>query len=244
MSASMIINALTAFSVLKTSSPPEVLRHFLYVRSTAISSLLGGPGDTDGSAPSAEVITKSIILFNKTLVDAESIFPKKISRALVLLKNNSLLQDVDVIEVSELSLDVNALWLPEDIRGFIPWISHDNLEDPRVKEVVQAWAENELEKIRENLQRAVDAMNDVDSIVKLRGGVLALWRAGSRVCGNSLPDIDKKFRAIAMARVAEVIRSEAQGLENIADEIRRLLPTGKAKDGNGMYKFWHCLDSF
>lgn len=238
MSASMIINALTAFSVLKTSSPPEVLRHFLYVRSTAISSLLGGPGDTDGSAPSAEVITKSIILFNKTLVDAESIFPKKISRALVLLKNNSLLQDVDVIEVSELSLDVNALWLPEDIRGFIPWISHDNLEDPRVKEVVQAWAENELEKIRENLQRAVDAMNDVDSIVKLRGGVLALWRAGSRVCGNSLPDIDKKFRAIAMARVAEVIRSEAQGLENIADEIRRLLPTGKAKDGNDSISLW------
>jgi len=59
---------------------------------------------------------RSVTLFNRTLHDVEETFPGKLSDALVALKSKSLLQDADVAAVPELSQDINARWMPDDIR--------------------------------------------------------------------------------------------------------------------------------
>ncbi|KAF8245089.1 hypothetical protein K440DRAFT_662987 [Wilcoxina mikolae CBS 423.85] len=219
LSSSLLVSTLTAFSVLKTSSPSEVLRHFLYIRSTALSSLHSG---TDPDA-----ILKSVTLFNKTLKDADATFPGLLSDALVTLKSKSLLQDTEVADLPELGLDVNVRWLPEDIRGFIPWVRHDDLEASRVQEIVRTWAEKEVGKLNESLETFLSAMDCIASIVKLRGGMLALWRSGKQIRRKILSDGNigggENFRNIIMARVVAVMKSVAEDLRGVGEKIEQLL---------------------
>jgi hypothetical protein len=219
LSASLLVPTLTAFSVLKTSSPSEVLRHFLYIRSTALSSLL------TGSDPDA--MLKSVMLFNKTLKDADAIFPGLLSNALVALKSKSLLQDAEVTALPELGLDVNARWLPEDIRGFIPWVRHDDLEASRVQEIVRTWAEKEVGKLNKSLETFLNAMDCIASIVKLRGGMLALWRSGTQTRRKFLSGDNsgggENFRSIIMVRVVAVMKNIAEDLRRVGEKIELLL---------------------
>lgn len=229
----LLVSALTAFSVLKTSSPPEVLRHFLYIRSTALSSLL--------NTADPDIIMSSVALFNKTLGDAATSFPGQLSNALVTMKSKSLLEDVEVSAIPELVLDVNSRWLPDDIRGFIPWVRHDDLESTRAKELVRAWAEKEVVKLNEKLERSVEVMPDIASIVKLRGGFLALWRFGAQIRRKFLLDGNnggENFRSIIVARMVDVMKTVAEELKDVAEKIQSLLdeaeaePEGKSPSGS------------
>jgi len=213
----VLVSTLAAFSIIKTSSPSEVLRHFLYIRSTALSSL------QKGTEPNS--ILRSLALFNRTLHDAEEVFPDKLSDALVALKSKSLLQDAEVVAVPELSLEINARWLPDDIRSFTPWVRHDDLEKVRVKELVQAWAEKETTKLNESLQKTLEAMDEVAAIVKLRSEALTLWRAGAQIRRKLLSDgCGENFRTILKTRVVEVMKSVAEGLRGVAEKVQELLP--------------------
>lgn len=213
------MSTLTAFSILKTSSPSEVLRHFLYLRSTALSSLL--------TSSDPDTVLKLVALFNKTLEDANAIFPGQLSDALVALKSRSLVQDSEVAALPELALDINATWLPEDIRGFIPWVHHDDLEAPRVRELVRLWAEKEVARLNEGLKTYLDAMDCIASIVKLRREIQALWRSGSQVRRKILSDANEgggeNFRNIIMARAIAVMKSVAEDLRGVAEKIEHLL---------------------
>ena len=147
------------------------------------------------------------------------------------LKSRSLLQDNLVIAIPEMVLDVNARWLPEDIRGFIPWVRHDDLESSRARELVRAWAEKEVEKINESLQGTMDGINDVNEIVKLRGGLLALWRGGSQVRRKFLPDgsSGENFRSIILARLVAVMKNMADELSGVGTKIISLLDSAEAE---------------
>ncbi|KAA8913117.1 hypothetical protein FN846DRAFT_772638 [Sphaerosporella brunnea] len=214
----VLVSTLTAFSVLKTSSPAEVLRHFLYIRSTALSSVL--------TSNTPDSILKAIRLLNKTISDADAIFPGKLSDALVALKAKSLLQDTDVLAVPELGLDINARWLPDDIRGYIPWVRHDDLETTRVQEQVRTWADKEISKLNDSLQATLDTMSDLSSIVKLRSGLLSLWRTGAQLRRKfqTGDNTSENFRGIVMLRVVAVTKSVAEDLQEVAEKASSLLP--------------------
>lgn len=210
-----------------------MLRHFLYLRSSALSSLL--------TSPNPDTVLKLVALFNKTLEDANAIFPRQLSDALVALKARSLLQDSEVAALPELGLDINSPWLPEDIRGFIPWVRHDDLEAPRVRELVRLWAEKEVAKLNEGLKAYLDAIDCVASIVKLRREILVSWRSGSQVRRKILSDANEggseTLRNIVMARAIAVMKSVAEDLCRVSEKIEQLLGEAESEpEGERSYK--------
>lgn len=216
ISTDHLITTFTSFSLLKTSSPAEALRHFLFVRSSAMSSLV--------EDPSPDTILKATALFNKTLHDAESVFPKRLSESLSVLKSRSLFTDPDLLGVTELGLDVNGRWLPDDISGFVPWVRHDDLERSRVVELVQAWAERELAVLNTGLGSSLACIDRISELVKLRADILSLWRAGRK---GRRPFIQggEGFREAVGARLAEVLKAKSAGLTAVGQKITDVLYT-------------------
>ncbi|KAG0642684.1 hypothetical protein HOY80DRAFT_602552 [Tuber brumale] len=219
-----LISALSSFSLSKTSSCADVLRHFLFVRSTAISSIL-----TESSVPSAEAILKALLLFNQTLQNAQGLFPKTLSESLLQLKSQSLLQDPDLLGLAELGLGSNGRWLPEQVREFIPWVRHDDLERSRVVEQGKSWATKELENLNIAFEKSLQGIEDIRELVTLRGNILGLWRAGRKGRREFLQK-GEKFRDLTTARLAEILRIRIDGLAAIGHELGELL---KGVDGMG-----------
>lgn len=217
-----LIPALSSFSLSKTSSCADVLRHFLFVRSTAISSIL-----TESSVPSAEAILKALLLFNQTLQNAQGLFPKTLSESLLQLKSQSLLQDPGLLSLAELGLDSNGRWLPEEVREFIPWVRHDDLERSRVVEQGKSWATKELEILNTAFEKSLQGIEDIRELVTLRGNVLGLWRVGRKGRREFLQK-GERFRDLATARLAEVSGAKIDGLVAVGRELGELL---KGVDG-------------
>lgn len=210
---------MTAYSVLKSASPADVLRQFLSIRATAISGLV-----SLHTPPSTDSIISSVALFNKTLAEANAVFPRQLQLALIAVKGQSFLQNPAVQALPELGLDVNARWLPDDVKGFIPWIRHDDLESGKVVEVVKAWAEREVGKLKENLEATVAGVTDIDDLVKLRHALLQEWRTGTKSGRKFLDAGNDEFRDIIMRRFNAIIKEQAGGLDMVADLMEKLLP--------------------
>ncbi|KAL7274376.1 hypothetical protein RUND412_002728 [Rhizina undulata] len=233
LSISSLVTALTSFSLLKSSSPTEDLRHFLSIRSRALSSML-----TESPAPSSEGILKAASLFNQTLAEAETIFPKRISDALLALKSKSLFQDTELTSVSELGLDVNGRWLPEEIRDFIPWLQHDDLEKSKVSELVKTWASRELETLYRSFGAALEGIEEIQGLVKLRADILSLWRAGRKSRARVLDQGGEKFREIVNRRLARLLDAKAAGLKGLGIRIGELVHTFEEKNRNYSTSLW------
>lgn len=216
LSADHLISTFTSFSLLKTSSPAEALRHFLFVRSSAMSSLVEDPGP--------DAILKATALFNQTLHDAESVFPKRLSESLSVLKSRPLFTDPDLLSVTELGLDVNGRWLPDEISGFVPWVRHDDLERSRVVELVQAWAGRELATLNTSLGNSLAHMGEISELVKLRADMLSVWRAGRK---GRRPFIQggERFREAVGARLVEVLKAKSAALSAVGRKITDVLHT-------------------
>lgn len=230
---------MTAYSVLKTASPADVLRHFIYIRATSISSLIELNG-----APTTDSIIQSVALFNNTLAEVDAIFPRQLSSALVAVKSRSLLQNPAVQALPELGLDVNTRWLPDDVKGFIPWIRHDDLESAKILEVMKAWATKEVAKLRESLEIAVAGVVEIDDLVKVRAALLQEWRAGVKRRTKYLEIGNGGFREIIMARFTAIVKEQAQELDKVADVVESLLPEAEkeTKGKRHLIKlhFMHC----
>lgn len=188
----------------------EALRHFLFIRSSAISSL--------AEVQSPEAILKALELYNQTLQDAEAVFPKRLSDSLVVLKSRSLLTDPDLLDVTELGLDVNGRWFPDEISGFVPWVRHDDLERSRVLELVKAWAERELGTLNTSLDKSAAGINDIEALVKLRSDLLDLWRAGRKGRRQFIQD-GERFREAVGDRMVEVLKKKSAALQKVGRKI-------------------------
>lgn len=216
---------MTAYSVLKTASPTEVLRYFLQLRAT---SILATREKMEGSK--IEAIVESVELLNKTLADTDAIFPRKLGEALLVLKAKSLLQDPEVEGLPELGLDVNGRWLPEDVKGFIPWVKHDDLEAAKVVEILKNWVAKETVKLKESLESMVEGLEDIKDLIRLRDSLLAAWRAGGGVKAKYADSGNEDFRRIIMDRFNAVAKQQAGALDAVADKVKALIPEAERED--------------
>lgn len=212
----VLVDLLTAFSILKTSSAAEVLRHFLFNRTKAVGVLL--------VRPTSETITQAIVLFNQTLDDVFALFPRRISDVLLALKTHTIVENQDVLALSELDLVTSAFWLPSDICGFIPWVQHD-IGLPKTIELVNAWVVRMSEFLYAALESALASLSSTAVIVQLRAGVLRVWRTREKTREHYSPDnkgIINRFRKLIGKRLMEVTKSEAEGLYEVRTRLSAL----------------------
>ncbi|KAF8475886.1 hypothetical protein BDZ91DRAFT_689614 [Kalaharituber pfeilii] len=214
-----LIESMCALTLVKTSSPADLIRHFLSVRSNAISSTLNP--DTLNS----DAILDALGLFNSTLQEAEAVFPKRISEALHQLKSKSLFENLDLKAVPSLNLDTNEKWLPEDIRGFVPWVRHDELEKSRVNDSVKTWANRELETLNTSIKQALGNIESIGAVVSLREDILDLWRRNKShllhvVIGSEGPK--RRFRELLNARIEQLLDTTTKTLDNVGAKVQKL----------------------
>lgn len=229
--ASLPTDALTesmcALALVKTSSSLDLLRHFLNIRSNAISTVL------DSSTSDFSAVHDILKLFHSTLLYTEVIFPKRIFEVLHQLKSKPLFENTELRKTPGLNINVNERWLPEDIRGFVPWVRHDELEDGRVHDSVKAWASRELEVLNGTIKRALNQIDDIGVIVSLRREILDSFHGSKSrllhvVIGTQEPI--QRIREQVNARLVELLDVNANTLERIGESIENFAQQNHQKD--------------
>ncbi|CRK05694.1 hypothetical protein BN1723_001612 [Verticillium longisporum] len=125
------LKALCAYSLATSSGARDVLKHFLTVRSKAMSAALYADDAETGRHQGGANVLKSQLLYVRTLLDVQALVPFKLSDALAKLKKRPLLQGDVLRNVEALRLDVYERWCGDDILTFTPFIlnHYTQLED-------------------------------------------------------------------------------------------------------------------
>ncbi|KAF8427465.1 hypothetical protein EV426DRAFT_590141 [Tirmania nivea] len=229
-----LIESMCALALVKTSSPADLLRHFLSMRSRAISATL------NPSSLNSTVIHSGLKIFHSTLQYAEKIFPKKISEALQQLKSKPLFDNTELRAIPGLNLDTNERWLPEDIRGFVPWVRHDELERSKVNDSVKSWANRELDALNGSIKQALKDIEDIEVVVGLRKEILNSWNGNKSrllhvVIGSEEPR--RKLRKQLNERLVELLDANAGTLNRVGEKIEMLTIQPKETNG-GAINLW------
>jgi len=214
-----LTESMCALALVKTSSPADLLRHFLSMRSKAISATL------DPSSLNSTAIHSALRIFHSTLQYTEEIFPKKISEVLHQLKSKPLFDNTELRATPGLNLDINERWLPEDIRGFVPWVRHDELERSKVNDSVKSWANRELDALNGSIKQALKDIKDIGVVVDLRKEILDSWNSSKSkllhvVIGSEEPR--RKLREQLNERLVELLSANAGTLNRVGEKIEKL----------------------
>ncbi len=173
-----LIQALCAHSMATSSGAKEGLQHFLSVRGVAIVSTVEIARDDEGrGVVDHEAVAGALALLAKTLVDVQSMVPRRFSDALLELKADHLLDDKSFAELEGLRLDICQKWFGDEITYFTPYIRHDDFDGSIAVETLTAWAERAMRALLQGLDKYVIVVHDFKDVIKLRTTLLKTWVA-------------------------------------------------------------------
>jgi hypothetical protein len=98
-----LVESMCAYALATSSTPTDVLHHFLKMRLDRMNSELKAGGDE-----LAKHGISALKLCIQTCLDTQTIFPRRLADALGKLKAHPLTQDPDVRGLYELNLDVHG----------------------------------------------------------------------------------------------------------------------------------------
>jgi len=213
-SASTLIEPMCAFSLATSSSPTDVLRHYLHVRHQATIAQL------DRNETKHSNILKALKLYIQTLLDTRAVFPERLASSLGRLKVRPLLRDPDVLTTVELGLDIHEKWISEDIRNFTPWIRHDDLQKPQVSILLGEWSKQVFSTLIKGLRGSLSSVEDFRTLVQLRTDILEAWLDGhNKVVGFTPVESLERLRSALNARLLELVRGRVHRLEFVGTQI-------------------------
>lgn len=221
-------HTLGAYVLVASATPKDALRYFLQVRYDQLDRKVDSPTE-------AEVL-ESLALWGQTLVDTRELFPRKVGDVLGQLSKNALLQDGQVTSLAELNLDIYGSWIPDDIRGFTPWVRHDQLVSTEVADALEAWTQQArsclLERLGNYLENQTEARTILDSRQRFISTTLDLSSRVKNV--GSAHGIDE-MRAAFLSRLSK-IAEEAAGINDLTLEETSLPPLSvSGKDSSGIW---------
>ncbi|KAH0265156.1 hypothetical protein KCU91_g11606, partial [Aureobasidium melanogenum] len=157
---SALVDTLAAYSLATTSTPTDVLNHFLHVRASSLGDMVENPTQTDLHKALGSLIT--------TIKEVQAIFPKQLSTLLGRLQDEPLLQDSAIQDMPELNLDIYEPWISDDVRNFTPWLRHDQLQVSASAVVLKKWVVNARSSLLQGLNQLLDDTQDISAVVTLR----------------------------------------------------------------------------
>ena len=163
----LLAHSLSAYALVTSSTPKEVLRHFLQVRYEQL--------DNRSDSLSEVLVLQTLDLYSQTLLDTRELFPKRFADALSDLAKVPLLQDSQVWSVYELNLDIYGTWIAEDVRTFTPWVRHDQLTSSEVTSALESWTRQAEDCLSQGLEAFLGIQNDARVIVESRREVLSKY---------------------------------------------------------------------
>ncbi|KAI9813777.1 MAG: hypothetical protein M1827_003567 [Pycnora praestabilis] len=233
INAFALTEAMCAYSLATSSTPKDVLRHFHHVRLEAIV------GQLWQSDEGHENVLKALRLYIRTLQDTQTVLPKRLEASLERLKSQPLIRDPDIQAVVEFNLEVHERWIAEDVRNFIPWMRHEDLQKSDVNDLLRGWAKKAIHTFTEGLKDLLTSVQDLNELLQLRKNLLDVWLSShSRVHGLGSPEALDGLRSAINAQFTSLIRLRAKELHLVGSEIKRILEGWRLGQSNSHSSLW------
>jgi hypothetical protein len=198
----VLSNTMCAYAMITSSTPKDVLRHFLQVRYEQLES--------QAETPNEDNILAMLDLYGKTLVDTRDLFPRRLAEALAQLSKAPLLRDTQVTSIEELNLDIYSRWIPDDIRTFTPWVRHDQLTASETNEGLKAWAKQAQSSFVQALGACLQKQEDAQVVLSIRRNVLSRFLSvSSKVRNDDFTQSIKDLQSVFLVRLQELAAKSA-----------------------------------
>jgi hypothetical protein len=209
---------MAAFSLATSSTPSDVLQHFLKIRLRAIQWHLEQAEDIRAHA------IKAMHLLLTTLRNSQAIFPKRLADTLVRLKDLPLIKQADVQSVTELQLVIHSHWLADELKKYTPWPRHDELQKLEADRIVRSWAKSAQKAFVAGLKHALENVTDFENILTIRQQLFEAWPwTDNRLPGLHSADVIDELREAFNDRLTTIIEMQVAGLRLVCKSARELI---------------------
>lgn len=216
----ILSNTMCAYAMITSSTPKDVLRHFLQVRYEQLES--------QAETPNEDTILAMLDLYGKTLVDTRDLFPRRLAEALAQLSKAPLLRDDQVISIEELNLDIYSRWIPDDIRTFTPWVRNDQLTASETNEGLKAWAKQAQASFVQALRECLQKQQNAQAVLLIRRNVLSKFLSvSSKLRNDDFTQSIKDLQSVFLVRLEELAAESAdlsgfalKSLDNVSPPSR------------------------
>lgn len=209
-----LLETMCAFSLATSSSTRDVLRHFHHVRSDGICNYSSLSSEPD------LYILEALRLWIRTLQDTKAIFPRQLANALIKLKSTPLFKDQSLWSNAQFDYEVHAMWITDDLKNFIPYIRHDDLDSSAAAEHLASWAPHILNGILQNINAILGSIVDPRVIVQLRRRCIELWISSRHnSIGTDKAEVLDGLRDTFRARLLHLIETHCSALKEISSSV-------------------------
>ena len=234
--SSSLVDAMCAFSLATSSSCADVLRHFHYIRLNAVINGLQNESSSD-----ATDAVQCLKLWVRTMQDTQALFPRQISNALAKLKSRSLLRDDSLRNVQDFDLETHDLWMDEEIKNFVPYVRHDDLNVTNAAHSLSTWAPSALKTYVSGLKDVLATVSDFQAIFQLRQNCLHQWLNSKGLSiGISKSEGLDLLRAAFQERLQELLKVQSKSIKTTLIAVHEALENwyaGGTKDKPPV--LWH-----
>ncbi|GME40512.1 Vps51/Vps67 [Neofusicoccum parvum] len=228
-----VLESMCAFSLATSSTPSDVLRHFHHVRLETITRLV------EEGRISQDHLPRALKLYVRTLVDTQSIFPKRLADALVRLKARPLLQDPEIQAIAELNLDVHERWIADEVRNFTPWPRHDELSKSDAEKLLKTWARQAVKAFLDSTRGVLAEQRDVKTVLDVRREMLETWlSSSSRSLGVDPSQVLDDLREVINDRLRTLLTDRAKQLNIVTSSLTAVLDTWDSKSRDEVTSLW------
>ncbi|KAL0262685.1 hypothetical protein SLS55_001655 [Diplodia seriata] len=228
-----VLESMCAFSLATSSAPSDVLRHFHHVRLESMTRLV------DEGRTSQEHLPRALKLYVRTLVDTQTIFPKRLADALARLKARPLLQDPEIQAIAELNLDVHERWIAGEVRNFTPWPRHDELSKPDAEKLLKAWAKQAVKAFLDSTRGVLAEHDDPKTVLHVRREMLETWLSSTnRGLGVDPSSVLDDIRTVLNERLRTLLTERASRLNLVTSDLSRILDSCTGDSGHQAVSLW------
>ena len=214
-----LVEAMCAFALATSSSTQDVVIHFQTLRLEAIQEcIVGGKENPQGN------LLTALRLYVKSLQDTKAIVPGQLSSALQSLKATPIFRSKELQGLVDMNLDIHDGWMGEDIKGFTPYIRHDDLNRTHAEKMLKAWAKTAVGKFLEGLKMRVQDISEATKLMSLRREVLELWLGQHRHSfGVDASEVLDGLRAVFNERAVELVKQRVRTLGDVGGSMIRTI---------------------
>ena len=218
ISSQELVEAICAFCLATSSSSIDAVKHFQHVRLEGMRKLL------EHSAVKHEYVSQAVESYVQTLRTTRALLGRRLVDAFRNLRNQPLIQDIDLVELDDLALDVYGRWIPLEVQNFVPWIKVSETSRSEAITFCKAWSKNAFEKLTSGLDTRLQRINSIEEIIQIRRVVLSTWLQSwnstpSHGSGVILSGLRKTFND----RIVAISKDQSAELSHIAGRLQQIL---------------------
>lgn len=210
----MQVEAMCAFSLATSSSPTDVLRHFHHVRLDSMVTQVQGGTDI------RQALSRALQIYVTTMKETKEYFPKQLSHALNMLKLTPTIKSQELYELIELNLDLHEQWIGDDVKIFVPYIRHDELQRSEAERILKQWAKQAFSSFLSALKIGLQPIVDPITVTQLRKDILQLWLSTPQQnIAIDFYEALEGLRDVFSSQSIQLIRSQIASLSDVGAVI-------------------------